>query len=72
VEFFKQRKNKRFSYTPKHLRNQDDTTKKSVEAQWEEVRAANKRKKSIFTTLPFLVLFLIGVLVILYILSRYE
>ena len=67
---FKQRKNKRFSYAPRHLKEKDNNTQ-GLESQWREARKTNKRKRNIFTSLPFLALFLISVLVLLYILGRY-
>jgi len=72
VKLFEQRKNKRFNYTPRHRHENEDNSERSLESQWDEVKKTNKRKSSVFTTLPFLVLFLITVLVLLYILSRYE
>ncbi|OMP30454.1 hypothetical protein BKM32_13845 [Mangrovimonas sp. DI 80] len=72
MNLFGQRKNKRYSYTPKHLKNEEKEARDTMESQWKEVRNANHRKKSFLISLPFLVLFLITVLVLLYILSRYE
>jgi hypothetical protein len=72
VNLFKQRKNKRFNYTPRHLKKDESQIGSSLESQWEQVKASNKRKRSIFTSLPFLVLFLITVLIVLYLLNQYE
>jgi len=44
----------------------------NLESQWQDIRKSSKRQKNIFTTLPFMVLFLITILVVFYILSRYE
>jgi type VI protein secretion system component VasF len=72
VALFKQRKNKRFNYKPRFLKDEREKVEKNLESQWQEIRASKKRKGSILTSLPFLVLFLIAVLVLFYILSQYE
>ncbi len=72
MNLFKQRKNKRFTYTPRHQKENESDDTRNLEAQWEEVKSLNKRKQKRFITLPLLVLFLIAILVIWYILSRYE
>ncbi len=72
VNLFKQRKNKRFTYTPRHLKENETDDTKSLESQWKDAKSLNKRKTNPFATLPFLVLFLIAILIVLYILSRYE
>lgn len=73
MNLFKQRKNKRFTYTPRHLKNKDEEEKQhSLEAQWNDLKATNKRKSSFLTSPTFLVLFLIAVIVLMYVLGRYE
>jgi type VI protein secretion system component VasF len=72
VKLFEQRKNKRFNYTSRHFQEKENEKEHSLESQWNEAKQANKRKSSKFVSLPFLVLFLITVLVILYILGSYE
>ena len=71
MSLFNQRRNKSFSYTPRHKKDHEETPKEDLTSQWEGIRDASKRKKNIFTTLPYMVLFLIVVLVLLYILDRY-
>lgn len=72
MKLFEQRKNKRFNYTPRHSQEQENESVHSLESQWNEVKQANTRKSRKITSLPFLVLFLITILVVLYILSTYE
>jgi len=72
VNLFKQRKNKTFRYIPKQKENQAFLKNDKLESQWQEIRKSSKRQKNIFTTLPFMVLFLITILIVFYILSRYE
>ncbi|MBU2940718.1 hypothetical protein KO494_14310 [Lacinutrix sp. C3R15] len=69
---FKQRKNKSFNYTPRHLREQEQAKKEDLASKWEEIRGTSKRKGSFFSSLPIMVLFLIAVLVLLYILGGYQ
>jgi len=72
VTLFKQRKNKQFKYKPRFLKDERDDLERNLESQWKAVKASSKRKRNIFTSLPFLVLFLIAVLVLLYLLNQYE
>lgn len=71
MNLFKQRKNKSFSYTPKHQQNKEQTPKNDLSTKWDAVRRTSKRKKSFLSNLYVMVLFLIAILVLLYILSRY-
>jgi len=72
VTLFKQRKIRTFNYTPRFQKEDTKEVERSLETQWKEVRASNKRKSNIFTSMPFLVLFLIAVLILLYLLNQYE
>jgi type VI protein secretion system component VasF len=72
VTLFKQRKNKQFNYKPRFLKEERDDLEQNLESQWKVVKASSKRKRNIFTTMPFLVLFLIAVLVLFYLLNQYE
>jgi len=72
VTLFKQRKNRQFHYKPRFLKDDQEKSEHSLKSQWQEVKTSSKRKRSIFTSLPFLVLFLITILVLLYILNQYE
>jgi len=71
VTLFKQRKNRQFNYTPRFLKEREKA-EGSLNSQWKEVKTSTKRKRSIFTSLPFLVLFLIALLILLYLLNQYE
>lgn len=72
MSLFTQRKNKQFNYKPKHLNKGETDARDSLASQWDRIKTEGKRKKSFLTSLPFLVLFLIVVLIVFYILSRYE
>ena len=69
---FKQRQPKQFSYAPKHNSNKKEASTQDLESQWNEMKSSSKRKKSVFASLPVLLIFLISIFVLLYILSRYE
>ena len=69
---FKQRKNRQFRYSPRFSEEEREKPQRSLESQWKEMKASSKRKRHIFTSLPFLVLFLITVLIIIYVLNQYE
>jgi type VI protein secretion system component VasF len=72
VTLFKQRKNKQFNYKPRFLKEERDDLERNLESQWKVVKTSSTRKRNIFTTMPFLVLFLIAVLVLFYLLNQYE
>jgi type VI protein secretion system component VasF len=72
VTLFKQRKNKQFNYKPRFLKEERDDLERNLESQWKVVKTSSKRMRNIFTTMPFLVLFLIAVLVLFYLLNQYE
>lgn len=73
MTLFKQRKIRTFNYTPRFQKKEaKDEVERSLETHWKAVRASNKRKRNIFTSTPFLVLFLIAVLILLYVLNQYE
>lgn len=72
MTLFKQRKIRAFNYTPRFQKEETKEVERSLETQWKIVRASNKRKRNIFTAMPFLVLFLIAVLILLYLLNQYE
>ena len=73
MTLFKQRKIRTFNYTPRFQKEEaKDEVERSLETQWKTVRSSSKRKQNIFTSIPFLVLFLIAVLILLYLLNQYE
>ena len=71
MTLFKHRKNRQFNYSPRFLKEREKV-EGSLNSQWKEVKTSTKRKSSIFTSLPFLVLFLIALLILLYLLNQYE
>ncbi len=71
MNLFNQRRNKSFSYTPKHQREQEQTEKEALTSKWDAIRGTSKRKGSFLSSLTVMVLFLIAILVLLYILSSY-
>lgn len=71
MALFEQRKNRQFNYTPRFLKERENV-EGSLNSQWKEVKTSTKRKRSIFTSLPILVLFLIALLIVLYLLNQYE
>ncbi len=71
---FKQRKHKRFNYTPRYQKDNTSTEAEveGFEAKWKNARNASKKRGSILTTLPALLIMLIAILVLMYILKGYE
>jgi hypothetical protein len=65
-------KNKRFNYKPRYQKETVEPLKEDFRSKWEELKPTNKRRSSIFTSPIFLVLFLISVIVLMYVLGRYE
>ena len=68
---FKQRKNKRFSYKPRFQDSSEQKSKDDFEAKWNEARRQTQRRGSILTSLPFLIIMLIAIVILMYILDGY-
>lgn len=72
---FNQRKNKRFSYKPRFKDSNSDNyreeSKNDLEAKWNKMRGNTKRRGSILTSLPVLIIFLVSLFVLIYILNGY-
>lgn len=72
---FNQRKNKRFSYKTRLQDSNSDNHRKEpkddLEAKWNEMRTSTKRKGSILTSLPALIIILASLFVLMYILNGY-
>ena len=70
-----QRKNKRFSYKPRYQDSNTDRYRKEskddLEAKWNAMKGNTNRRGSIFTSLPFLIIFLVTLFVLMYILEGY-
>jgi len=69
---FKQRKSKQFKYKSKYQSDTIENPDIDVQSGWEELKNSRKRKPSIFSSPLVLVLFLIVIVVIMYVLGRYE
>ncbi len=68
---FNQKKNKRFSYKPRFQDSKEIESKDDIDTKWNEVKRDNKRQRNIFTSLPFLIVFLVSLFVLIYILNGY-
>jgi len=68
---FKQRQNKRFNYKPRFQNSEAETAKQSFEAKWNDARPKTKRRKSVLTSLPALLIMLLAVIIFMYILNGY-
>lgn len=69
--FFKQRKNKQFKYTPRNLREQQDSRIGENESKLREERFSVKRKGNILTSLTVLIVLIVMVLILMYVLEGY-
>ncbi|WP_120201892.1 hypothetical protein [Ichthyenterobacterium magnum] len=72
MSLFKQRKNKHFNYTPRHLRKEQNQSDEKLQAQWELLRQTGKSRGKKIITLPILLLILGMIIVLWYVLSNYE
>jgi len=68
---FNQRKNKRFSYKSRFQDSKEKESKDDLEAKWNEMRGNIKRRGSILTSLPALIIMLVSLFVLIYILNGY-
>jgi hypothetical protein len=68
---FNQRKNKRFSYNPHSNGLSKKKSENDLEAKWNEIRGHTKRRGSILTSMPVLLIILGAIFVLIYILNRY-
>ncbi|WP_299336819.1 hypothetical protein [uncultured Psychroserpens sp.] len=70
MSLFQQRKNKRFNYIPRHLK---DTQKDDdLKSHWESVRGQGKHKKRRTISLPVLLVVLGMIIALWFILTHYE
>lgn len=70
MSLFQQRKNKRFNYIPRHLKDAKDDD--NLKAQWETVRGQGKHKSKRTLSLPVLLVVLGMIIALWYILTHYE
>ena len=72
---FNQQKNKRFRYKPRfkdsNTNGYREESKADLEAKWNELRGNTKRRGSIITSLPALIVILVSIFVLIYILNGY-
>jgi hypothetical protein len=68
---FKQRKNKRFNYTPRFQKAEKEKPSEGFEAKWSEANQVNRRRSRGFKSLPVMIVMLIAVLILMYILNGY-
>lgn len=68
---FNQRKNKRFSYKPRFQDSEEQKSKDDFETKWDEIKGGNKRRGSVLTSLPALIIMLVSLFVLIYILNGY-
>lgn len=68
---FNQRKPRRFGYGKKISEAKKSESREDFKAKWDEIRGNTKRKKSFFTSLPMLMVFLVFAFILIYILNGY-
>lgn len=68
---FNQRKNKRFTYKPRFQDSDEQKSKVDLETKWNDVKGSTKRRGSVLTSLPALILALVALFVLMYILEGY-
>jgi len=72
VNLFQQRKNKRFSYIPRHLRDSQDNSDQNIKSQWDAVRNKGKYKSKPTNKLVVLLIILGMIIAVWLILNHYE
>jgi len=68
---FQQRKNKRFSYKPRFQDSEEIKSKDDFETKWNKVKGNDKKRGSVLTSLPALIIMLVSLFVLIYILDGY-
>ncbi len=72
MNLFQQQKNKHFSYTPRHLRESQDSSDINIKSQWETMRSQGKSKSKPANKLVVLLIVLGMIIVVWFILNHYE
>lgn len=72
MSLFQQRKNKRFGYIPRHLRNSQSNSDENIKSQWETVRKQGKYKSKSANKLVFLLIVLGMIIATWLVLEHYE
>jgi hypothetical protein len=68
---FNQKRNKRFNYNPQSDGLRKKKSENDIEAKWNQMRGNTKRRGSILTSMPALLIILGAIFVLIYILNRY-
>lgn len=68
---FNQRKPKRFNYKGKISDSKKLQSHEDLKAKWDEIRGITNRKKSFFTSMPMLIVFLVFACILIYVLNGY-
>lgn len=68
---FQQRKNKQFKYKPRFQDSEEIESKDDFETKWNEAKGNDKRRGSVLTSLPVLIIILVSLFVLMYILNGY-
>ena len=68
---FNQRKPRRFNIKSKISDSNKLTSNDDLSRKWNEIRGNIQRKKSIITSMPVLIVFLIFVFILIYVLNGY-
>jgi len=72
VSLFQQRKNKHFSYTPRHLKDSESNSDENIKSQWETVRSTGKYRSKSSNKLVMLLIVLGMIIAVWLILNNYE
>ncbi len=68
---FNQRLPRRFNLKTRLSDSKKAESKEQLKARWEEMRGNTKRRSSVLTSMPALIIFLVFVFVLIYILNGY-
>jgi hypothetical protein len=68
---FSQRKPRRFNYKSRLPKSEKKESHEEFKAKWDQIRGKTNRKKSVFTSMPALILLLVSIFILIYILEGY-
>ena len=66
------KKNKRFNYKPRFQDATEKNQSDDIQTKWQSLKGTRKPTSNFLTSPLFLVLFLITILIVIYVLGRYE
>lgn len=72
MNLFQQRKNKRFGYIPRHLRESESNSDENFKSQWDSVRGRGKKRSNSSSKLVLLLIVLGMIIAVWLILNNYE